>query len=163
ALVFGRRAGRSAAERAQAWRGRPPKRNAARDALDLLAADAAPAGPNTAEMVATLPATMADKVGPLRDQTGLEAAPATIPELTGARGERPAGDGRPFDLARLDWLDLRNMLTVAWVVAAAALRRTESRGAHQREDHPGMLDRWRVNQVARLDGNRIALAEQGIA
>src|SRR5499427_4447037 len=112
ALVFGRRAGRSAAERVQGRRGRPLERNAARDALDLLAADAAPGAPNTAEMVATLQATMADQVGPLRDQERLEAALATIEDLTGALGERPAGDGRPFDLMRLDWLDLRNMLTV---------------------------------------------------
>src|SRR5262249_17451847 len=121
ALVFGRRAGRSAAERAQSQRGRPLERHAAPAAPGLLAADAAPGTPNTAEMVATLQATMADQVGPLRDKTRLEAALATIDRLAGALGERPAGDRRPFDLARLDWLDLRNMLTVARVVAASAL------------------------------------------
>ena len=77
--------------------------------------------------------------------------------MTAALGERPAGDGGAFDLRRLEWFDLRNMLTVARTVAAAALARTESRGAHQREDFPGMLPQWRVNQVARLGADGIAL------
>jgi succinate dehydrogenase / fumarate reductase flavoprotein subunit len=50
------------------------------------------------------------------------------------------------------------MLTVARTVALAALARTESRGAHQREDFPGMLPEWRVNQVARLHDGAIALS-----
>ena len=66
-------------------------------------------------------------------------------------------DGKRFDMRRIDWFDLRNMLTVAQVVTQAALARTESRGAHQREDYPGMLPEWRVNQVARLVGGRIEL------
>jgi succinate dehydrogenase/fumarate reductase flavoprotein subunit len=49
------------------------------------------------------------------------------------------------------------MLTVAHTVAQAALARTESRGAQQREDFPGMLSEWRVNQVARLKDGGIAL------
>ena len=52
-------------------------------------------------------------------------------------------------MPRIDWLDLRNMALVARMVARAALRRSESRGAHQREDFPGMLPHWRVNQVVR--------------
>src|SRR5262249_56989103 len=123
-------------------------------APDLLRADASARPLTTAEMVLRLQGTMADDVGPLRDATRLTRALATIDELTDALGERPAGDGRAFDLARLDWLDLRNMLVVARAVASAALARTESRGAHQREDFPGMLDRWPVNQTARLPDRR---------
>ena len=62
-------------------------------------------------------------------------------------------------MQRLDWLDLRNMLLVARTVAAAALRRTESRGAHQREDFPGMVAEWGCNQVVRLRNGVVELSE----
>ena len=68
-----------------------------------------------------------------------------------------AGGTGPFDMERLDWFDLRNMLLVAHTVAKAALARAESRGAHQREDFPGLLPEWHVNQVARLSGRAVTL------
>jgi succinate dehydrogenase/fumarate reductase flavoprotein subunit len=161
ALVFGRRAGRSAAERARGGRHgfRPAD---ARAATTLVAADG---GPNldTAAMVLALQATMADDVGPFRIAGKLTRALAAIDELATALGERPAGDAKPFDMRRIDWLDLRNMLLVARVVAQAALRRTESRGAHQREDFPGMLPQWQINQRARLRDGRIALDSAPVA
>jgi succinate dehydrogenase / fumarate reductase, flavoprotein subunit len=40
-------------------------------------------------------------------------------------------------------LDLRNLLLVSECVAKAALERTESRGGHTRDDHPGMDSSWR--------------------
>jgi len=78
-----------------------------------------------------------------------------IDELTQALGERPFGDAGAFDMQRLDWFDLRNMLTVARAVTEAAALRTESRGAHQREDFPEMLPQWRVNQTIRLRGESL--------
>jgi succinate dehydrogenase/fumarate reductase flavoprotein subunit len=163
ALVFGREAGRSAAARAKRTRAPKLGPEAVAGALDLIRADGAARSFNTAEMVLRLQTTMADDVGPLRDATKLAHALATIDELTRDLGERPAGDGGAFDLPRLDWLDLRNMVVVARAVAAAALKRTESRGAHQREDHPGMLDRWQVNQVMRWRNGRLDLAAQPAA
>jgi succinate dehydrogenase/fumarate reductase flavoprotein subunit len=76
-------------------------------------------------------------------------------EMTHALGAADRRRGA-FDLRRLEWFDLRNMLTVARTIAAAALARTESRGAHQREDFPGMLAEWRLNQAARWsDGHLV--------
>jgi succinate dehydrogenase / fumarate reductase, flavoprotein subunit len=150
ALVFGRRAGRSAAARAFDMTAQPFRPEAAAAAVDLIAGEGTSSGLNSADMIQRLQSVMADDVGPFRTGEGLKRALACIDELTGELGERPFGDGRRFDMRRIDWFDLRNMLLVARVVAMAALRRTESRGAHQREDFPGMLPEWRVNQVARL-------------
>src|ERR1700689_113814 len=61
ALVFGRRAGRSAAQRAMGTERQKPQPNDMRPALELLWADAPARGaPNTAAMVARLQAIMAD-------------------------------------------------------------------------------------------------------
>jgi succinate dehydrogenase/fumarate reductase flavoprotein subunit len=162
ALVFGRKAGRTAAERVQQLSCQPFQPSAARAGLDLLASTVYGRDLNTAAMVASLQAVMADDVGPFRTDAKLKRALGGIDDLTSALGPRPIGDGGPFDMRLLDWFDLRNMLTVAQVVTQAALARTESRGAHQREDHPGMLPEWHVNQVARLAENRIVLTPQSV-
>jgi succinate dehydrogenase/fumarate reductase flavoprotein subunit len=157
ALVFGRRAGKSAAERATAMKAQPFRPQAAKAAIDLVTADGNPNGANSADMIQRLQAIMADDVGPFRTREKLERAVLRIGDLARELGEHPFGDGGRFDMRRIDWFDLRNMLLVARVVTQAALRRTESRGAHQREDFPGMLPAWRVNQVARWRGGTFDL------
>lgn len=105
---------------------------------------------NTAAMVAHLQAVMADHVGPFRTGAKLSTALDEISGLTAELGEHPSGDVAAFDLQRLEWFDLRNMLSVAHAVTATALKRTESRGAHQREDFPKMLPQWQVHQRVQL-------------
>jgi succinate dehydrogenase flavoprotein subunit len=163
ALVFGRRAGRSAAERAAGSATQPFRSEAARAALDLIAGSGEGGGPNTAEMITALQATMADDVGPLRDAARLRRALASIDELAAALGDRPFGAPTAFDLRRLEWFDLRNMLLVARAVAATALAREESRGAHQREDFPATEAAWRVNQIVRWHGGATTLARSPAA
>jgi len=159
ALVFGRRAGRSAAERVRHTARQAFRNEAARETLALIDGErqANDRDINTAAMIQRLQATMADDVGPFRTDTKLTRALAAIDDMTSALGERPVGDGGAFDMQRLDWFDLRNMLMVARTVTMAARMRTESRGAHQREDFPGMLGEWRVNLVARFGAEGISL------
>ena len=163
ALVFGRQAGRTAAARANAMKTAPAPLRAARETIELIRADApkhaSKNAPNTAAMIQRLQATMSDDVGPLRTTDRLARALGTIDELSGALGEVAFGDARKFDMQRLDWFDLRNMLLVARCVTQAALNRTESRGAHQREDFPEMLPQWRVNQAIRLRGGHLDFAQ----
>src|SRR5208282_5681912 len=148
ALVFGRRAGRAAAERAA--RMTRPAAGTGAAALDLLRTGSGKherpsAAANTAAMIAKLQAVMVDDVGPFRTGAKLKRALGAIAALAAELGERPPGGDAAFDLQRLEWFDLRNMLTVARAVAAAALLRTESRGAHQREDRPELLPQWQVH------------------
>jgi succinate dehydrogenase/fumarate reductase flavoprotein subunit len=157
ALVFGRRAGQSAAARVKEGGARAFTLQAARATLDLLAGNNERRDINTADMMQQLQAVMADDVGPFRTAAKLERALAAIDALSQELGERPIGDGGGFDMQRLDWFDLRNALLVARTVAMSALARTESRGAHQREDFPGMLTQWRLNQQVRLGAGGVAL------
>jgi succinate dehydrogenase/fumarate reductase flavoprotein subunit len=159
ALVFGRQAGRTAAARVKAMKSAAASGNAAHTTVDLIRSTPPKDMPNSAEMVQRLQATMSDDVGPLRTKEKLERAVGTIDELTAALGDRPFGDAGSFDMQRLDWFDLRNMLTVARAVTQAAALRTESRGAHQREDFPEMLPQWRVNQVIRLRGRSLDITQ----
>jgi succinate dehydrogenase/fumarate reductase flavoprotein subunit len=127
--------------------------------LDLVSADPPRSDDrNTAAMIEALQAAMSDNVGPLRDAGRLERALQTIAGLSAELGERPAGNAAAFDMRRLEWFDLRNMLLVARTVAEAALARQESRGAHQREDFPDMLPEWRRRRFARRDDPRAAAA-----
>ena len=157
ALVFGRRAGHSAASHAKRVRAMPDLADNAPAALALTTASSN-SELNTAEIVQTLQATMQDYVGALRSQAGLTRALDTIARLTRDIGDGPPGDGKQFDMRRIDWFDLRNMLLVARTVTEAALARNETRGAHQREDYPQLSPDWALNQFVRLRDNRIVMS-----
>jgi succinate dehydrogenase / fumarate reductase flavoprotein subunit len=62
-----------------------------------------------------------------------------------------------FNTARIEALELDNLMEVAYVTAVAALERKESRGAHSREDFPKRDDvNWLKHIVCFNDG-RIAI------
>ena len=157
AFVFGAHAGRSAAQRAS--RGASPWHlEAARPSLDLLRSAERRDAPNPAAVMLELKALMADRVGPFRTEEKLHSAIEAIERLKTEIGAIPATSAAKFDTVLIDWLDLRNMLLVAQSVTSAALARTESRGAHQREDHPALDESWSVNQVVSLSGGQLDLS-----
>jgi succinate dehydrogenase/fumarate reductase flavoprotein subunit len=157
ALVFGRRAGRSSAMHARSIKTQQDGQPAARATLDLITAERG-RDINTAEMIAAVQATMQRDVGTLRREDKLVRAQTRLAQLAGDLGECPPSGPTVFDLQRLEWFDLRNMLLVARTVAQAALARRESRGAHQREDFPDTKPAWELTQVASLRDERIILS-----
>ena len=111
---------------------------------------------NPAAEIARLQMLMNEHAGPLRTRPGLEHALRSIDELSTAVGELPAP--RPgFDAEWLDLHDLANMCRVAECVTRAALARTESRGAHQREDFAQTDAAWQRHQVLHLAANGLRI------
>ena len=169
ALVFGETAGRHAARSAgkagrSAW-----SQEAARPHLGRLvanggrreangakrtagAAGSRPvAGAALGELRAELADLMWEDVGVLRTGAGLASALDRIRALRLRLEALPVPGEGPYPLARQDWFDLRGGLMAAESIALAALRRTESRGAHQREDYPDTDPGQARSQRVRLD------------
>jgi len=115
-----------------------------------------PANSNLEPLREKLFETMWERVGILRDGAGLEQA---LRELGSLNDELDCfaldGTNRAFNLSWHDWMNLKNLVAVSRVIAAAAIARKDSRGAHFRSDFPetGPLDESaftsiRFNEVA---------------
>ena len=151
ALVFGRRAGRSAAVRAAKMAVPPWPEDGATNAAARFQSGARAPALNVAAGIADLQALMSAQAGPFRTGAKLADARERLRALRTGLGADPPPVGRAHDAELLDWIDLDGMLQTAEAIVLPALLRDESRGAHQREDHPQMDPAWRANQVLALD------------
>jgi fumarate reductase flavoprotein subunit len=93
---------------------------------------------------------MEDGAGIYRDREGIAAAEGRLAALRG-RLERAARDdgSRPVNTELAAWLALENLLDVGETILRSAAERRESRGAHQRTDHPERDDAgWLRHSIA---------------
>ncbi|MFA6037936.1 MAG: succinate dehydrogenase flavoprotein subunit [Legionellales bacterium] len=60
-----------------------------------------------------------------------------------------------FNTARIEALELENLMEVAEATAACALLRTESRGAHSRMDYPDRDDKNWIKHLVYFSGNKV--------
>jgi succinate dehydrogenase / fumarate reductase flavoprotein subunit len=94
---------------------------------------------------------MMDNVGVFRDQTLLDAGVTGVQELRRRYRTELAfdDDGHKFNTDVLEAWELGCLLDMAEVTAVSAAARTESRGAHSREDFPKRDDEnWLVHTLA---------------
>ncbi|MDQ1697965.1 MAG: succinate dehydrogenase / fumarate reductase, flavoprotein subunit [Frankiaceae bacterium] len=150
-LVFGKRAGESAAGYVAALPSRPAVAAADVQAAadEALAPFANPGAENPYAVMKDLQEHMQSLVGIIRKGDELEIALKEIERLKErARNVSVKGSGRSYNPGWHTALDLRAMLTVSECIARAALTRTESRGGHTRDDYPATDPEWgKVNLV----------------
>ena len=97
------------------------------------------------ELVAEARQLMSHHVGIVRDGNGLSAALTRLVEIENELGSLAAAGNDAIDVRH--WGEARNVLLLARLVTSAADRRTESRGAHFRSDHPKPVSAWRYPQA----------------
>ena len=151
-LVFGRRAGRQMARYAGTVERPRPIADATEPVHAQLEAirTRASTGESVAKIRHELADVMMDKVGVYRDGKLLTEALAKVRELKGRNGAVSISDcGGVFNTDLLEANELGYLLDLAEVTVVGALARTESRGAHSREDFPERNDaRWLKHTLA---------------
>jgi len=155
ALVFGRRAGASAASYARSVGYTPMDTNAVRleiERVENLFRWREGYSISYTEIHKRLRETMWRYVALARREEGLSKALSEIEYMKRELLPRLAvNDGKHFSLAALRTLECMNMVRVAEVVMRSALIRTESRGAHYREDYPYTQSEWLKHILFKLD------------
>jgi succinate dehydrogenase flavoprotein subunit len=108
--------------------------------------------------------TMWDDVGVVRHRAGMERGLAALNAIEAELLDSGVADrDRRFNLTWHDWLNLRSLCEVSRVIALAALRRENSRGAHYRSDftEPGDLATSTFT-VARQKAGRLEIADESV-
>ncbi|RDI48215.1 fumarate reductase/succinate dehydrogenase flavoprotein subunit [Nocardia mexicana] len=161
-LVFGRRAGLGAAtyvEQLGADRPAVADADIAEASKTALAPFDPPSegpGENPYTLHTDMQQAMNDLVGIIRKEHELQQAIERLAELRERYDNVTVEGHRQFNPGWHLAVDLRNMLLVSECVAQAALLRTESRGGHTRDDHPGMDPTWRHTLlVCRTDPDEV--------
>jgi fumarate reductase flavoprotein subunit len=108
---------------------------------------------------------MWDDVGVIRDAAGLDRGIAALSAIEAELMETGlADDGRAFNLTWHDWLNLRSLTEISRVIALAARKRENSRGAHFRSDFPGEGDLATSRfTVARQKAGGIEITDEPVA
>ena len=151
-VVFGRRAGQHVAGFVKTAGYGPLAKDAAEPARALVARITEGRGPNGKLVREDMETVMMEKVGIFRNKGGLRVAVEKMKELRGRMGEvRMQDRSKRFNTELVGILELGNLVDLAYLTATAALARTESRGAHARDDFPARDDAlWLKHSMARL-------------
>ena len=119
--------------------------------------DAATSGESVAAVADSIRRTLQSHCGVFRNQTLLSEGVAKVMELEQRTFRTSIGDhSRVFNTARVEALELDNLIEVAKATVVSAEARRESRGAQARSDYPNRDDvNWLKHTLWYRDGNRL--------
>ncbi|MCH2099385.1 MAG: FAD-binding protein, partial [Pseudomonadales bacterium] len=108
----------------------------ARAASRLTRLDESTGGESTAALRKELQTCMQNNFGVFRTEDNMQAGVKVLADLRERIGDVHLADkSKAFNTARLEALELGNLLEIAEATAISALERRESRGAHARDDY----------------------------
>ncbi len=159
-VVFGRRAGRHIAEFVKGADLPPAPKNAGEAMRERITRLKNEEGAHPGPVYDKMQSVMMEKIGVYRNAGDMQGA---VQELQSLReefeGVRIQDKNGSFNQEVLSILELQNLLDLSLVTASSALNRTESRGAHSREDYPDRDDKqWLKHTLASLDGNDVKIS-----
>ena len=164
-IVFGRRAGVHIADYAgAAGLAHVPKDAVHRTTAYLERIKDGKTGPSLKSMFEKMQETMMRNVGVYRSADGMRQA---VEEIAGLREEakelRLEDENTAFNNEVLDIIEITNLLDLSLITAESALNRTESRGAHSREDFPERDDaNWLKHTMALLEDDRVTVSYKDV-
>jgi len=158
-LVFGRSAGNFIVEQTRGSKAHKPLPKDAADAplARLARLDAATAGESVPEVAAALRTAMQAHCGVYRNQELLSEGVRQVMAIE-ERVQRVAikDKSTTFNTARVEALELDNLIETAKATVVSAEARRESRGAQARSDYPNRDDvNWLKHSLWYRDGNRL--------
>jgi succinate dehydrogenase / fumarate reductase flavoprotein subunit len=162
-LVFGRRAGLSAAEFAKSQGAVAlDDGQVSRAAADAVAPFEREPGADNAFLVQQdLQKMMQANVGIVRTASEMSHAVSELEGLRRRAENVPVTGNRDYNPGWNTAMDLRSLMVVSEAISRAALMREESRGGHFREDFPAKSAEWaQYNIVVRRRGDEMEVTKQ---